>query len=120
MLRPIAEAGYPVVIVKQPYNLAVLDGSAADSVIGEGDDEVKRWVVGCRTPADGQVRCDHWCDPLVFRRLRRPERRRHADYFPATSAESDRGGNTRSVGIDRNGLLIKALAQVTADRGQQP
>ncbi len=46
VLRPVAEAGYPVVIFKQPYNLAILDGNAADSVIGDADDEVDRWVVG--------------------------------------------------------------------------
>lgn len=45
ILRPIAEAGYPVVIVKFPYNLAVLGIRAADDVIGE-DDLVQRWVVG--------------------------------------------------------------------------
>jgi len=46
VLRPVAEAGYPVVIFKQPYNLAILDGDAADSVIGDGYDEVDRWVIG--------------------------------------------------------------------------
>lgn len=46
VLRPIAEAGYPVVIFKQPYNLAVLDVDAADAVIGDADDSIERWVVG--------------------------------------------------------------------------
>lgn len=45
ILRPVAEAGYPVVILKLPYNLAVLAPSAADAVVGE-DDGVDRWVVG--------------------------------------------------------------------------
>ncbi len=46
VLRPVAEAGFPVVIFKQPYNLAVLDSNAADAVIGDPDDDVDRWVVG--------------------------------------------------------------------------
>jgi hypothetical protein len=45
ILRPIAEAGYPVVIIKLPFNLAVLSPDAADTVVGD-DDEVDRWVVG--------------------------------------------------------------------------
>lgn len=46
LLRPLAEAGYPVVIAKQPYNLAILDIDAAERWIGATDDEVDRWVVG--------------------------------------------------------------------------
>lgn len=46
ILRPLAEAGFPVVIFKQPYNLAVLDSKAANAVIGNTDDTVDRWVVG--------------------------------------------------------------------------
>ena len=46
VLRPIAEAGFPVVIFKQPYNLAVLDSNAANAVIGDPDDTVDRWAVG--------------------------------------------------------------------------
>ena len=46
VLRPVAEAGYPVVIFKQPFNLAILDGDAASGVIGASDDDVGRWVVG--------------------------------------------------------------------------
>lgn len=45
ILRPIAEAGYPVVIIKLPFNLAVLSPNAADTVVGD-DDEIDRWVVG--------------------------------------------------------------------------
>lgn len=45
ILRPVAEAGFPVVIVKFPYNLAVFGIRAADDVIG-GDDLVQRWVIG--------------------------------------------------------------------------
>jgi hypothetical protein len=45
ILRPIAEAGYPVVIIKLPFNLAVLSPNAADAVVGD-DDDVDRWVVG--------------------------------------------------------------------------
>lgn len=45
ILRPIAEAGYPVVIIKLPLNLAVLDSDAADAVVGD-DDGIERWVVG--------------------------------------------------------------------------
>lgn len=45
LLRPVAEAGYPVVVAKQPYNLAVLDIGAADRWVGH-DDDVDRWVVG--------------------------------------------------------------------------
>ena len=46
VLRPIAEAGFPVVIFKQPYNLAILDSNAADTVIGDPDDTIDRWAVG--------------------------------------------------------------------------
>lgn len=46
VLRPIAEAGFTVVIFKQPYNLAILDSNAADAVIGDPDDTIERWAVG--------------------------------------------------------------------------
>ena len=46
VLRPIAERGYPVVIFKQPFNLAILDSDAADRVVGRSDDDVERWVIG--------------------------------------------------------------------------
>ena len=46
VLRPIAESGYPVVIYKQPFNLAILDASAAGSVVGDIGDDVDRWVIG--------------------------------------------------------------------------
>jgi predicted alpha/beta-hydrolase family hydrolase len=46
VLRPIAEAGFPVVIFKQPYNLAVLAPNAANAVIGDPDDAIDRWAVG--------------------------------------------------------------------------
>ncbi len=46
ILRPLAEAGFPVVIFKQPYNLAVLQPNAANAVIGDPDDTIDRWVVG--------------------------------------------------------------------------
>lgn len=45
ILRPIAEAGFEVVIFKQPYNLAILDSNAAGAVIGDPDDAVDEWVV---------------------------------------------------------------------------
>jgi dienelactone hydrolase len=45
VLRPIAESGFDVVIVKQPYNLAILDSDAADAVIGDPDDAIDGWVV---------------------------------------------------------------------------
>ncbi len=45
ILRPIAEAGFPVVILKQPYNLAILDSDAADAVIGDPDDAIDDWAV---------------------------------------------------------------------------
>ncbi|MGB7880229.1 MAG: alpha/beta hydrolase [Ilumatobacteraceae bacterium] len=46
ILRPLAQAGFPVVIFKQPYNLAVLQPNAANAVIGDPDDTIDRWVVG--------------------------------------------------------------------------
>lgn len=45
LLRPLAEAGYTVVVVKFPYNLAVFGINAADDWNGERDD-VDRWIVG--------------------------------------------------------------------------
>jgi hypothetical protein len=46
VLRPVAEAGFAVVIFKQPFNLAILDRNAADAVIGDPDDSIERWAVG--------------------------------------------------------------------------
>lgn len=46
VLRPVAEAGFPVVIFKQPYNLAILDSNAANAVIGDPDDTIDQWAVG--------------------------------------------------------------------------
>jgi hypothetical protein len=46
VLHPIAEAGYPVVILKQPFNLAILGSNAASAVVGDADDDVDRWLVG--------------------------------------------------------------------------
>ena len=46
VLRPVAEAGFTVVIFKQPFNLAVLDSNAANAVIGDTDDAIDQWVVG--------------------------------------------------------------------------
>ena len=46
ILRPLAEAGFTVVIFKQPYNLAVLQPNAANAVVGDPDDTIDRWVVG--------------------------------------------------------------------------
>jgi dienelactone hydrolase len=45
ILRPVAEAGFSVVIVKFPYNLAVFGIRAANDVIGR-DDGVDHWVIG--------------------------------------------------------------------------
>ena len=45
LLRPLAEAGYTVVVVKFPYNLAVFGIDAADGVNGD-DDGIDRWVIG--------------------------------------------------------------------------
>ena len=45
ILRPIAEAGYPVVIVEFPFNLAVFGIRDANAVVG-ADDLVTQWVVG--------------------------------------------------------------------------
>jgi Alpha/beta hydrolase family len=45
ILRPIAEAGYPVVIYKFPYNLAVIAPRSASTDIGITDDEVTSWVI---------------------------------------------------------------------------
>ena len=45
ILRPIAEAGYPVMIVKFPYNLAVMSPSAAGDVVGRAD-RIEHWVIG--------------------------------------------------------------------------
>ena len=46
VLLPVAEAGFTVVVYKQPYNLAILASSAADGVVGDPDDAVEHWVVG--------------------------------------------------------------------------
>jgi pimeloyl-ACP methyl ester carboxylesterase len=46
ILRPVAEAGYTVVIIKLPFNLAVLSPDAASVVVGDTGDDINRWVVG--------------------------------------------------------------------------
>jgi hypothetical protein len=46
ILRPVAEAGYTVVIIKFPFNLAVLSSDAAEVVVGDAGDDIHRWVVG--------------------------------------------------------------------------
>jgi dienelactone hydrolase len=45
LLRPVAEAGYPVTILKLPFNLAIASPAAAASVVDDERD-VTRWVVG--------------------------------------------------------------------------
>lgn len=45
MLRPLAEAGYPVVIVKAPYDIAFFAPDAPSGVIADEPDTT-RWVVG--------------------------------------------------------------------------
>jgi pimeloyl-ACP methyl ester carboxylesterase len=46
LLRPIAEAGYRVVVPKFPFSLAVLSSGAAGAYVGDSDDSIERWVVG--------------------------------------------------------------------------
>lgn len=43
-LLPLAEAGFPVVILKLPLDLAILDPGGAQAVM-DADPEVERWVV---------------------------------------------------------------------------
>lgn len=45
ILRPLAEDGYTVVILKVPYNIAFFSPAAAGSVVG-ADDDIDRWVIG--------------------------------------------------------------------------
>lgn len=45
ILRPIAEAGYPVIIHKFPYNLAVISPRSASTEIGNSRDGVTSWVI---------------------------------------------------------------------------
>ncbi len=45
LLRPLAEAGYLVVVLKEPFGLALLDPSQAES-IPELHPEITRWAVG--------------------------------------------------------------------------
>jgi hypothetical protein len=45
ILRPLAEAGYTVVIVKFPYNLAVFGIRSANDVVGSDTDTIDHWVV---------------------------------------------------------------------------
>jgi pimeloyl-ACP methyl ester carboxylesterase len=46
ILRPVAEAGFPVRITMPPYNLAVLSSDAAGAVVGDPDDAITQWVIG--------------------------------------------------------------------------
>jgi hypothetical protein len=46
ILRPVAEAGHPVVIIKFPYNLAIVQNGAAGRVVGDRDDDITQWVLG--------------------------------------------------------------------------
>ncbi len=50
LLRPIAEAGYPVFVIKLPYRLAPLDSHKETAIerarnVGTAHPEVSRWVV---------------------------------------------------------------------------
>ena len=61
ILRPIAEAGHLVVIVKVPFGVALLDVDAASSVI-DAEPEVDRWVVAGHSlggTAAAQYASDH-------------------------------------------------------------
>ncbi len=44
-LLPLAEAGYPVVIIKLPYDIAFFDPNGAQAVM-DANPDVERWVVG--------------------------------------------------------------------------
>lgn len=44
ILRPLAEAGYPVVVIKLPYGIAFFAANAAADVVGR-DDGVDQWVI---------------------------------------------------------------------------
>jgi hypothetical protein len=44
-LTPLAEAGYPVIIIKEPYNIAFFDPNGAQATM-DANPEVERWVVG--------------------------------------------------------------------------
>jgi hypothetical protein len=46
VLRPVAAAGFPVTILKVPYNLAFLAPNAAERPFESVEDGVGRWVVG--------------------------------------------------------------------------
>jgi pimeloyl-ACP methyl ester carboxylesterase len=70
LLRPIAERGYPVFVVKLPYSIAPLEQHKATAVsraraILEGHETVRRWVIAghslgaalvCRIAGDGPER----------------------------------------------------------------
>ncbi|GAA4617410.1 alpha/beta hydrolase [Saccharopolyspora hordei] len=42
LLRPVAEAGYPVVVLKPPFGMAILHAEQGQQVLGRA----QRWVVG--------------------------------------------------------------------------
>jgi hypothetical protein len=102
VLLPVAEAGYPVVIFKQPFNLAILDSDAADRVVGQTDDVVEHWVIGGHSLGGAMAAryAETSRDELVGLLL-------HAA-FPASDM-SDRAGLTvRSISGTEDGLATTA------------
>ena len=91
VLRPIAEAGFEVVIFKQPYNLAILDSNAADAVIG--DPGRRHRPVGRRRPLARRG------DRLELRRKDRDELVGLLLYAAYPVNDMSDGGSRRHVGV---------------------
>ncbi|MFI9489783.1 alpha/beta hydrolase [Promicromonospora sp. NPDC052451] len=117
VLRPLAEAGHPVVIAKQPFAVAFLAGGAFDDARAHvpGAD---RWVVGghslggvvASSDADDADKADGTAAPVVGLLL-------YASY-PAQDLSGSLTAAVESVSASRDGLATPA--KIDASRANLP
>jgi hypothetical protein len=110
MLRPIAEAGHQVVIVKQPLGIAFLAHGFAPSW-AEKHPETERWVVGGHS-LGGVVASENAADPNELDHLVLWAS------FPASDL-SDRS-NLRTVSIFGTNDELTTLSEIEASRADLP
>lgn len=115
VLRPLAEAGHPVVVVKPPLGVAFLALGAFDDV-REDHPEVSRWVVGGHSlggvvaAMEADAADDDARGPAVGLLL-------HASY-PATDISSSLTAQVASISGSRDGLSTPA--RIEASRQDLP
>lgn len=112
ILRPIAEDGFTVVILKLPFNIAFFAIDGADDVVGNSNDFVDRWLIGGHS-LGGTVAAmyvdDHANDPDVAGLLLWAS-------FPARSIAEDLDVLSVSASNDR----LATPADIVASRDDLP